>query len=452
MSILDKFREWLLQPLMGDKFVSRRADIAQKRAYRRGDQKPPLKSGEDNVIINFVGLIIDRAVSMLFGKDIRFDLPGESDSVEQEYIDRVWAVNRKQYLLKELSLYGAEAGTCYVKILPDGAYDREGRPVPRLIALDPAMVTMETDQHDHSLVTKYVIAYTVIDKATGRETVYKQEIEQGLDVEGDVLTGWTIRDFHATEAGRWIFDDEKRWEYDFAPIVHWQNQIETGSAYGRPDITDDIIDLQDKLNFVVSNTAKIIKYHAHPKTWGRKFGKANGVSWGVDEMVISDNESAMLQNLEMQSDLGSSLNFIKFLRQGLFDIARSVDIDSLADKIGALTNFALRVLYQDALSKLDDKRGLYSEALIEINHRLLELASMANTDGGDVVWPDVLPVNQLEQVTALKTDLEMGLASKQTASHMRGYDWEEEEERLADEAQAGDNVSAALLRAFGQGR
>jgi len=52
----------------------------------------------------------------------------------------------------------------------------------------------------------------------------------------------------------------------------------------------------------------------------------------------------------------------------------------------------------------------------------------------------------------LKTDLEMGLASKQTASHMRGYDWEEEEERLADEAQAGDNVGAALLRAFGQGR
>jgi len=203
---------------------------------------------------------------------------------------------------------------------------------------------------------------------------------------------------------------------------------------------------------VVSNTAKIIKYHAHPKTWGRKFGKANGVSWGVDEMVISDNESAMLQNLEMQSDLGSSLNFIKFLRQGLFDIARSVDIDSLADKIGALTNFALRVLYQDALSKLDDKRGLYSEALIEINHRLLELANMANTDGGDVIWPDVLPANEVEQITALKTDLEMGLASKQTASHMRGYDWEEEEERLADEAQAGDNVGAALLRAFGQGR
>ena len=451
-NVFEKLREWLLQPLMGDNFIKRRADITQKRAYRRGDQKPPLKSGEDNVIVNFVGLIIDRAVSMLFGKEIRFDLPGESDSNEQDYIDRVWATNRKQYLLKELALYGAEAGTCYVKLLPDGAFDKDGNAVPRLIALDPVMVTMETDQHDHSLVTKYTIAYTVVDKVTQREVVYKQEIEQGLFQEGDVLTGWTIRDYHATEAGRWILDDEKRWEYDFAPIVHWQNQIETGSAYGRPDITDDIIDLQDKLNFIISNTAKIIKYHAHPKTWGRKFGKANGVAWGVDEMVISDNEAAMLQNLEMQSDLGSSLNFIKFIRQALFDIARSVDIDSLADKLGALTNFALRVLYQDAISKIEDKRGLYGEGLVEINHRLLELTGAGDTDGGEVLWPDVLPANEVEQITALKSDLEMGLASKQTASHLRGYDWEQEEQRLADESQAGDNVGAALLRAFGQGR
>lgn len=451
MTIFDKFREWLLQPLMGDRFVSRRKDIALKREYRRGVQRPPLKTGEDNVIINFVGLIVERSVSMLFGKDIRFDLPGESDSAEQDYIDLVWQVNRKQYLLKELALYGAESGTCYVKLLPDGAFDKSGKPVPRLIALDPAMVTMETDPHDHSLVTKYVIAYTVVDKVTEREVVYKQEIEQGLNQEGEVLTGWTIRDYHATDSGRWIFDDEKRWEWDFPPIVYWQNQIETGSAYGRADITDDIIDLQDKLNFVVSNTAKIIKYHAHPKTWGRKFGKANGVAWGVDEMVISDNENAMLQNLEMQSDLGSSLNFIKFIRQGLFDIARSVDIDSLADKLGALTNFALKVLYQDAIGKLEDKRGLYGEGLVEINHRLLELAGMEN-DGGDVLWPDVLPANELEQVNALKADLDLGLVSKQTASHERGYDWTKEEERLAQESLAGDNVGAALLRAFGQGK
>jgi len=42
--------------------------------------------------------------------------------------------------------------------------------------------------------------------------------------------------------------------------------------------------------------------------------------------------------------------------------------------------------------------------------------------------------------------------SKQTAARLRGYDWESEEERLNDEKVAGDNVGAALLRAFGQGQ
>jgi hypothetical protein len=153
----------------------------------------------------------------------------------------------------------------------------------------------------------------------------------------------------------------------------------------------------------------------------------------------------------MQSDLSSSLNFIRYLRQAMFDVARSVDIDSLADKLGALTNFGLRVLYQDALSKLEEKRGLYGEGIVEINHRLLELAGAPDTDGGLVVWPDILPIDAIGQSQALRTDVEIGLVSKQTAAGMRGYTWEDEEERMAGEKAAGDNLGAALLRTFGQG-
>ena len=66
-------------------------------------------------------------------------------------------------------------------------------------------------------------------------------------------------------------------------------------------------------------------------------------------MVTTSDPNALIQNLEMQSDLNSSLNFIRYLRQALFDVSRAVDIDSMADKLGSLTNFGLRVLYQDAL-------------------------------------------------------------------------------------------------------
>ncbi len=446
MGLLTNFRNWLLEPLLGHEWVTKQNELTTRRDYRKGIHKQPIKSADDAIIVNFIGLQVDRSVANLFGKEPAFDLPGESDAPAQQYIDEVWRANRKQNLLKQTAVYGAEAGTCYMKILPDGALTRDGRLVPRLIALDPATVTMDALAEDIETVIRYTIAYAIVDQTTGKDKAIRQVTEHDPD------TGnWIITDYESINGARWEQTNVQVWEYDFAPIVHWQNLPEVGSPYGRPDITADLIDLQDKINFVSSNTAKIIKYHAHPKTWGRGALSQAKVEWGVDEMVMLSDSNGMIQNLEMQSDLGSSLSFIRYLRQAMFDVARSVDIDSLADKLGSLTNFGLRVLYQDALSKLEEKRGLYGEGIVEINHRLLELAGAPDSDGGEVEWPDIMPTNDSEVALAIRTDLELGLVSKQTAAGIRGYVWEDEEQRIADESAAGDNLGSALLRTFSQG-
>ena len=446
MGVMDNFRNWLLEPLLGREAVERRSASTLKRDYRRGNHKAPIKSADDAIVVNFIGLLVDRSVAMLFGKEPEFDLPGESDSAEQLYIDEVWSANRKMQLLKRAAVYGAETGTCYVKILPDGAVNRDGKLVPRLVVLDPSTVTMDALPEDIDTIIRYTIAYTITDPVTGKDKTIKQVTEH------DVETGyWTITDSVSVNGARWEVTNQQVWEYDFAPIVHWHNLPDVGSVYGRPDITADLIDLQDKINFVSSNTAKIIKYHAYPKTWARGFQNSGKIAWGVDEMVTTADPNALIQNLEMQSDLSSSLAFIRYLRQALFDVGRTVDIESMADKLGNLTNFGLRVLYQDALSKLEEKRGLYGEGIIEINHRLLELAGAPDTDGGEVKWKDLLPTNESELSQAIKTDLELGLVSKQTASGLRGYTWGDEKERMTGEKAANDNIGAALLRAFGQG-
>ncbi len=443
--MLNNFRNWLLEPLLGSDWAKRSEALNVAREYRRGKHKPPIKTPDDAIVINFIGLLTDRSIANLFGKEPIFDLPGESDSAEQVYIDGVWAANRKMNLLKQAAMYGAESGTCYIKILPNGAIDKTGAVVPRLVALDPSWVTMDTLPEDVDTVIRYTIAYTITDPITKKEKAIKQVIEHDAD-----SSYWSVVDYVST-GSRWDKVDESMWEFDFAPIISWQNLPEPGSPYGRPDITEDLIDLQNKINFVSSNTAKIIKYHAHPKTWARGFLKQEKMSWGADEMAISDDPNALVQNLEMQSDLGSSMEFIRYLRQALFDVSRAVDIDSMADKLGSLTNFGLRVLYQDALGKLEEKRGLYGEAIIEINHRLLVLSGAANTDGGEIDWPDVMPENENEVSQAIRNDLELGLVSKQTASGRRGYTWADEEQRIADERLATDNIGAALLRQFGQG-
>jgi hypothetical protein len=445
MGVFDNFRNWLLEPLLGSNWAKRSEVLNIARDYRRGKQKQPIKTADDAIVVNFIGLLTDRSIANLFGKEPTFDLPGETDDPEQIYVDSVWAANRKMHLLKQCAMYGAEAGTCYVKILPDGAVTKTGDVVPRLVALDPSWVTMDTLPEDVDTIIRYTISYVITDPITEKEKAIKQVIEHDAD------SGyWTISDY-VSDGPRWDKVDESVWQYGFAPIVSWQNLPEPGSPYGRPDITPDIVDLQNKINFVSSNTAKIIKYHAHPKTWGRGFLSQKKLSWGADEMAISDDPNALVQNLEMQSDLGSSLNFIRYLRQALFDISRTVDIESMSDRLGSLTNFGLRVLYQDALGKLEDKRGLYGEAIIEINHRLLVLNGAADTDGGEVQWPDVLPENASEVSQAIRTDLELGLVSKQTASGRRGYTWADEEQRIADEHMATSNLGAEFLRLFDQG-
>jgi len=446
MGVMDNFRNWLLEPLLGREAVQRAGAANLSRNYRRGQHKAPIKTADDAIIVNFIGLLVDRSVAMLFGKEPQFDLPGESDAPVQQYIDEVWNANRKMQLLKRAAVYGAESGSCYVKILPDGAVNRDDKLVPRLVVLDPATVTMDALPEDIETIIRYTIAYTITDPVTGKDKTIKQVTEH------DAETGnWNITDYVSTNGNKFEVTNQQVWEYYFAPIVHWHNLPDVGSVYGRPDITADLIDLQDKINFVSSNTAKIIKYHAYPKTWARGFQNSGKIAWGVDEMITTTDQNALIQNLEMQSDLNSSLNFIRYLRQALFDVSRAVDIDSMADKLGSLTNFGLRVLYQDALSKLEEKRGLYGEAIVEINHRLLALAGAPDTDGGVVVWEEVMPANEVETSQALRTDLELGLVSKQTASGLRGYTWKDEEERIKGDQTSADNIGAALLRAFGQG-
>jgi hypothetical protein len=149
-------------------------------------------------------------------------------------------------------------------------------------------------------------------------------------------------------------------------------------------------------------------------------------------------------------DLAAALEVFKSQRQAFFDITRSVDIDSMADKLGALTNFGLRVLYQDNLAKVATKRELFGDMLAELIRRLLVLAGMQPV-AVQVVFPDFLPQDEAAEAQGHIALVGAGLESKQTAADALGLDWEQEQERMSGEQVAGDNIGAAILRAFENG-
>jgi hypothetical protein len=472
MAFLDGLKRSIVSWLFPDEYIYQSAQRARLLRYEklwnyaRGVQDKQIKvkrnQQDDNIALNFVSLVIERSISMLFGKGITFDLPGDEETKQDLYLGEVWDLNRQEILLHKATQFATTIGTGYLKIMP-GTYESAELPnigAPRLVPINPMWMAIETEPEDMERVVRYTARYTIEDE-DGEDVARKEVIERILGATDDEAIGadkpvaWKISNYmNSRETGnKWeLMGPPVMWQWEFPPLLHWQNLPDADSVYGQSDIID-VIDLQDRVNFVASNISKIIRYHAHPKTWGRG-GAMSRTSWGADEVIMFKGDAALLQNLEMASELGSSAQFLNTLRQSLMDITRTVDISSMADKLGALTNFGLRVLYQDALAKLATKRKLYGEALVELNSRILQLAGWQgdDADGGVVVWPEALPADELETGKALQLDLGMGLVSKQTAAGQRGYEWEKEQERLEEEAASGDNIGAALLRNFNRGQ
>jgi hypothetical protein len=393
--------------------------------------------------MNFTGLALERAVSMLMGKGVTLEWPEGSDA-QQAYIDQVLAANEWDLLLHKCALSGGEGGQVFVKLLPV-----EGKP-PRIILLDNALMDIETARHDFQKITKYTIQYKTLN-AEGKETAYRQITEWTPTSENADTGYWLITDWEVGPNGTWqLVGQPVSWEYDFPPIVSWQNLPNLGEAWGTPDVTNDVMELQDRLNFVASNISKVVRLYAHPQRYGVNMGKPEKMDMGPDSIISLSNPESRIEQLSPTGDLAASFNFLLGMRQSLFDVTRTVDITSIADKIGALTNFGLHVLYQDALSKTETKRKLYGWGITEIVKRLLELAGMEPVEVS-VDWPDPLPENTIEELQGAQIALNLGIVDKQTVSERLGYDWDTVSERLDEARQGEENLGAMLLKGFNSG-
>lgn len=435
-------------------------DLARRyailRNYYNGDHRQQLKTKDggqdDNVTKNFIGLAVDRSVSRLWKGGIQFNLP-ESATAQQEYIDKVWDLNKKEIILFQYGLHGGVYGTPYFKICPDEMLDPyTDKPYPRLVALDPEIVRIKPNPEDAEDVAAYVIEYVVkTTNAVGHvEAVAHREVTRRAH-EGDeyedmelATDTWVIEEWEKSEiyGNQWALISTTPWNYTFPPILHQKNLPSLRNCYGDSDI-DDVVNVQDRHNFVVSNTAKIVKFFANPITFifgiSAKEMKENKLDSPVGALYAIPDKDAKAMNLEMSSDLSSSRNLSQDLRQSIFDIAREVDMTTVADKLGALTNFALRVLYNDALDKNDTKRQLYGDALKELNRRLMVLNNWTGeqSDPGKITWGEAMIINVLEELEVDEKAMSMKIVDKETVTRRYqsryGVSYEDIKERLEQE-------------------
>lgn len=423
--------------------------------YYKGKMRQPLKNDktgvDDNVRFPLVQNIVDKGVAGMLGNDDvgivegivflvlsdetpRFSrrtnteflaalrnmvrsVTGEDELTQaQRYIDATWQANNKGALLHNIFLLLSITGHIFIKILPN-YYDGK---LARFLPLDTRHVTVFWKEDDPETVLWYRYEF-------GRE---RFRIRQDFVQEADGT--WHNYEYReGKDHAGWLLGVDEKWDLAVPPMIDWQNlplPVASGQYYGRDDI-GILTDLNDSVNFIASNMQRIQKHHAHPKTIVTG-AEAKDIQTEINTLYAIGSEKAEVYNLEMKSDMSSSLNFLRAVEHAIYAYGREVDPVALVEKFGdRLTNFAVRVIHGDTLAKRQAKWMVTEAALARLQRGLLSLGGFSDSLRVDTIPPDPLPTDQFQQAETLTMDVgKLGL-SQITALERRGYDPATEMER-----------------------
>jgi hypothetical protein len=465
---------------------------------------------DDNVSINLCKPVVNKSVSFLFGKDIDISLDlgdDDEDTREEKYLDAVLRRNKHKKLFQNVAKNGSIAGHAFIKI-------ELHEPFPRLINLNPANVLVTTKGDDHTQILRYRIqwigpyrdpvtnerktaAYRQVIERSDQTTIAPSEMLETLlnDVEGrelytdsndDEATYWRIIDQVKPGSKDWSDDDLKGaeedrvkwetlnaevWPYPFSPILDCQNLPNPNEFWGVSDLEPDIIQVQKNINRAASNINKVLRLHAHPKTWAQGLTEDQLRMLSVNpEGIIALPAESSLHNLEMTSDLESSITYYRELYHAFHELTNTPEVTTgRLENIGNLAALAIKLLYGPMIEKTENKQLLYGEMLTDLCSRLLYIKFGTPTSSGSIdeetglnedrvnaadewdmdewvvtiTWPEIVPQDPVQEAQGLLIDMQLG-ASKTTLLKKRGYDPEAEKLlRDAEAEEARENLQAA---------
>lgn len=442
---------WVISGEIGTPMA--RAYMARFQRYEQawnayyGKLEKPLKvkpgAPDHNVRINYSRMIVDTSVANLFGDELKV-LLDEQHAEAQDYIAEWWEAAKMQQVLADCGINGGVCGTGLVRMF---AQDAESGPYPRVITINPGVVDVETDPTDYERVLRYILTYPKnAANADGRDNGLVRLV---VEPANDTRTAWVLREQNSSFNG---FQDAKvtPWNYAFPPIFHAKNLPAPNEFWGMADLEPDVIDLNKSVNFVRSNTNKIIYFHAHPKTVGIGFN-ATQLSVSSDEMITINSPNADIKNLEMQSDLTSSREFARDMESAMHGVTRTPEaaIGKL-ENVGALSGTALRILFRPMIEKTETKRRSYGSMITRLVRAALTLGgydAAAAKAKITIQWPEILPGDPETERKVAVMDHDLGV-SKETLLTRFGYDAAKESTLRASEE---TNVGASLLEQFDRG-
>jgi len=411
--------------------------------YYHGRHKTQLKRAEglsdDNLILNYSRRIVDKGVSFLFGKPVEFQIVGGEETDAERALKRIW-VNEdwRGAFLNEVGLNGAVCGSFFIQIVPT-----EDGP-PRLLNLNPMSVFPVYSQTDIEDVLAYELRYR-LDNALRRQVWAMSEDRMTWQfwTEERKRNSWIPAPMPVmNEFGqRDVVTGRQVWPFPWCPIVHGKNLPNPNNFYGLSDLED--ADINDAINFVGSNTNRILKLYAHPVIWGNNLGNKI-LDWSPGK-TLDLGMTGEMHALEMSPDMTASQNHLRALVKAFHEITRVPENDPDSLKLGSMSGFALRILYSDLIEKTETKRRLYGRALAQVCQYGLELMGFP-PQKVTLHWRDPLPIDERAQMEQDRFDLDYALASRETVRSRRGLDQDIETRRIA--AESAETGGGAFLSEF----
>ena len=435
----------------------RQKTIANAWKAYKGELDPPLQKmpgqPDDNVLSNRCQAIVDRGVDFLFGKELEISVEEGAPPDAQDFLNSVWGKKETRVpLLQKLAMNGAMAGQAFLRIVP------EKNDTYRLVTIDPSTVFLQTAPQDCDTVTLYCIEYSTNEKRNGSpvEVFYREEIQR-IDPDNDGDDGNPFADTDASwqiqhwtrigDRGQWTpAGDTIQWNYEFPPIFHCQNLPMPNDPWGYPDITPDLIGMNEALNLSQSNVNRILKIYGQPVIYATGLGESV-ISIQPGKIIGLPLPESKINSVPITSDVPAALEFTGNLRSDMDEQSAipGVATGRIADMPkGSLSGIAIELLFMPTLKKTDKKRCLYGELIIDVSVALLVLNGMSKDINITLAWQYPLPNDDLPAVQAAIAKKELNI-SNSTLQRELGYDPVEESELSKSE-------DAAALVNFSKGQ
>jgi hypothetical protein len=441
----------LAQAPMPQSDRDRKRRIHEAWSAYRGEFQRPLKverdQPDDNVLVNFCGPIVDKGASWLFGQPVKIEATDEAGSAETPYLDFLTGLwgddDDKMSLLSDAAQNGGVCGHSFMKLIPAQAQMK----YPRIVVLDPEIVRKVTSPDDCSLTLAYIIEYNVSNDIQKRQIIARVDPDglAGVAGEYDLDDTWTITNYerrgNAFQENRWVQVGEvEEWLYPFAPIFDCKNLPNPNESWGTPDLTPDLIDQNKTLIFLLSNLARIIKYHGHPKTWAKGLG-ASQIDISVDGMIVLNSPDAQIGVLTPMENFDGILKVLNTIMSNMDQQSRvpAVALGRMEafPRLGPISGVALALWFQPLIEKTETKRRLYGKMIREVSRAALVLAGLLSIENMEdckieLHWSPLLPADNLMAAQEAILLQQLGI-SMQTILAGLGYNPEDEADKKAAE-------------------